>query len=351
MSGSRTAGRRTDLTDRNGPDEMSADELSASETSEHVAREATAWFVRLNDPSATSADQADFQRWHSASPAHAAAYARMGELWGETREIASALGAGHWYRTPLKAETPYWRGRPLTRAAFAAAALLLVTGGAIWRDPGLFDRLTADYAAAPGSHIERTLADGTRLYLDGDGAADVRIDERTRELTLLRGRAFVDVAHDAARPFRVHAGGAEVQVLGTAFGVARDAEAVVVTVERGQVAVAAQGTSAGNALLTPGQRVKVAEGKVGATQTVDAETALAWHRGLIVFDRASLAEVVEDLDRAMRGRVVLTDPHLRTLTLSGVFRADEPDAVLEALRSALGLSTVSIPGIATFIMR
>ncbi|WP_246702503.1 FecR family protein [Starkeya sp. ORNL1] len=329
------------MTDRNGPDEIS----------ERIAREATAWFVRLNDPSASTADQADFQRWHSASPTHAAAYARMGELWEGTREVAGALGAGHWYRTPQEAETPHWRGGLLTRAAFAVAALLLVAGGAIWRDPGLFDRLTADYAAAPGSHIERTLTDGTRLYLDGDGAADVRIDERTRELTLLRGRAFVDVAHDAARPFRVHAGGAEVQVLGTAFGVARDAEAVVVTVERGQVAVAAQGTPAGNALLTPGQRVKVADGKVSATQTVDTETALAWRRGLIVFDRASLAEVVEDLDRAMPGRVVLTDPHLRALTLSGVFRADEPGAVLEALRSALGLRTVSIPGIATLIMR
>jgi transmembrane sensor len=325
--------------------------MSADEMSERLAREATAWFVRLNDPSATAADQADFCRWQSASVAHAAAYARMGELWEETREVAGALGAGAWYRAPVKAEAPLGRGRIFVRTAFVAAALLLVAGGVLWRDPGLFDRLTADYAAAPGSHIERTLADGTRLYLDGDGAADVRIDERTRELTLLRGRAFVDVAHDTARPFRVHAGGAEVQVIGTAFGVERDAEAVVVTVERGQVAVAAQGAPAGNVLLTPGQRVKVAGGEVGAAETVDAETALAWRRGLIVFDRASLAEVVEDLDRAMPGRVMLTDPHLRTLTLSGVFRADEPDAVLEALRSALGLRTVSIPGVATLIMR
>ena len=341
MNGGGTAGRRTDVTDRNGPDEMS----------EHVAREATAWFVRLNDPSATASDQADFRRWQSASSAHAAAYARMAELWEETREVAGLLGVGHWYRTPAKAEAPRRRGRLFARTAFAAAALLLIAGGALWRDPGLFDRLNADYAAAPGSHFERTLADGTRLYLDGDSAADARIDEHTRELTLLRGRAFVDVARDAARPFRVHAGGTEVQVIGTAFGVERDAKAVVVTVERGQVAVGSQGTPAGNVLLTPGQRVTVAGGKVGNTETVDAETALAWRRGLIVFDRASLAEVVEDLDRAMAGRVVLTDPHLRALTLSGVFRADEPGAVLEALRSALGLRTVSIPGVATLIMR
>lgn len=328
------------MTDRNEPDEMTG----------RVAREATAWFVRLNDPSATASDRADFHRWHAASTAHATAYARMPELWEETREVAAALGAGHWYRTPAKAETPRRARRLFARAGLAVAALLLVAGGALWRDPGLFDRLAADYAAAPGSHVEHTLADGTRLYLDGDGAADVRIDETTRELTLWRGRIWVDVARDTARPFRIHAGRAEARVLGTAFGVERDAEAVLVTVERGQVAVGSDaGTDA--VQLTPGQRVAVEDGRIGATEAVDVETALAWRRGLIVFDRASLAEVVEDLDRAMPGRVMLADPNLRTLTLSGVFRTDQPDAVLEALRSALGLKTVSIPGVATLIMR
>jgi transmembrane sensor len=329
------------VTDRNGADEMA----------ERIAREATSWFVRLNDPSATASDQADFRRWHAQSSAHAAAYARMAELWEETREVADALGAGHWYRTPARTGAPRGTRRLFARAAFATGALLLVASGAIWRDPGLFDRLTADYAAAPGSHVEHTLADGTRLYLDGDGAADVRIDGTTRELTLLRGRVWVDVARDAASPFRIHAGSAEVRVLGTAFGVERDADAVVVTVERGQVAVDTAGAAAHAVELTPGQRVKVADGRLGATEAVDAETALAWRRGLIVFDRASLAEVVADLDRAMPGRVMLTDRQLGALTLSGVFRADEPDAVLEALRSALGLKTVSIPGVATLIMR
>lgn len=339
MMGSRTAGRQADVSDGN------------EEMTERAAREATAWFVRLNDPSATASDEAAFRRWRAASPAHEAAYARMPDLWEGTREVAEALGADHWYRVPIKHEATRRPGRFFTRAAFGAAALLLVAGGALWRDPGLLDRLTADYAAAPGSHLEQVLADGTRLYLDGDGAADVRIDGQTRELTLRRGRAFVDVARDTTRPFRIHAGGAEVKVLGTAFGVERDADAVTVTVERGQVAVGPRGAPAAAVMLTPGQRARVADGRVGATEAADAETALAWRRGLIVFDRASLGAVVADLDRIMPGRVVLTDPQLRALTLSGVFRADQPDAVLEALRSALGLRTISIPGVATLIMR
>jgi transmembrane sensor len=51
------------------------------------------------------------------------------------------------------------------------------------------------------------------------------------------------------------------------------------------------------------------------------------------------------------GRVIIADSSLRRLTLSGVFRADDPGAVLKALNSALGLKTVSIPGFATFLYR
>jgi transmembrane sensor len=51
------------------------------------------------------------------------------------------------------------------------------------------------------------------------------------------------------------------------------------------------------------------------------------------------------------GRVIITDSSLRRLTLSGVFRVDDPDAVVEALNSALGLKTVSILGFAILVYR
>jgi transmembrane sensor len=51
------------------------------------------------------------------------------------------------------------------------------------------------------------------------------------------------------------------------------------------------------------------------------------------------------------GRVMMTDNSLRQLRLTGVFKADDPDAIVEALRSALGLRTLTVPGFATFVFR
>ena len=49
-----------------------------------------------------------------------------------------------------------------------------------------------------------TLADGTRVTLDGATRLEVRLGARRRQVELVRGEAFFDVAHDAARPFLGH---------------------------------------------------------------------------------------------------------------------------------------------------
>ena len=129
--------------------------------------------------------------------------------------------------------------------------------------------------------------------------------------------------------------------------VERDADRVTVTVERGRVAV-----TDGNAspvALDAGQSISLHHGVLAPPENVDTETVLAWHRGLLVFDRASLGAVIGELDRMRPGRVLVTDAALRQRVLSGVFRTNDPDAVLAALRSSLGVKTTTIPGIVTLI--
>ncbi|NJL50220.1 MAG: iron dicitrate transport regulator FecR, partial [Blastochloris sp.] len=235
---------------------------------------------------------------------------------------------------------------------FAAASTVIVAlagGVAVWRDTGLIDRAFADVATRPGEQREARLADGTLAFLDGDTALKSRMIGERREITLLRGRVWFDVAADAARPFTVHAGRVDAQVLGTAFGVDREAGAV--TVERGEVAVSDVEDTRSPVRLTAWQRVAFQRGSLGSPVAVDPEQALAWRRGLIILDRAPLSQVVEELGNMAPGRVLIVGSALRRLTLSGTFRTDDPDAVLEALRSVLELRTLSVPGFATLIYR
>jgi len=315
------------------------------EATDQIERAAIAWYLWVKQPTASAADRAACDAWRAADPAHARAFAAAAALWDRLERPATELGAGDWYR-PRRAPSPVWRFA--RRAGLAAATLAIIAIGVLWRDPGLLDRARADHATAPGARAEVLLADGSRAYLDGDSAIAVDFRGTARSLRLLRGRAWFDVAPDPARGFTVQAGAVEAQVLGTAFAVELAPQVTGVTVERGRVAVAVAGQRA--AALGPGQRLRLANGQV-EQDSVNPETALAWRRGVIVFDRATLKAVVAELDRMGPGRVLVTDAALGELTLSGVFRADDREAVLGALRSGLGLKTTSLPAVATLIHR
>ena len=234
-------------------------------------------------------------------------------------------------------------------AASLAGCLLVVCAALLWRDAGLIDRMRADYATRPGERREITLAEGSSAYLDGDTALTVKLDSNGRRIRLLRGRAWFDVMSSKGSSFAVATSDVEVRVIGTAFAMDWDHDEIGVVVERGLVAVSHANDK--SVEVPAGQQVRVAGGRMGQATNVDAEAALAWRHGVIILDQAPLGRVVDELERMKPGRVIITDSSLRRLTLSGVFRADDPDAVVEALNSALGLKTVSILGFAILVYR
>lgn len=312
---------------------------------EQAAREATAWFVRLKNPDATEDDRARFGAWLAADPAHADAMREITVLWEDLDRPAAALAAesrGAFRRSALR------RRRGWRLAVGAAALAATFAGVALWRDAGLIDRAFADHATRPGERLDISLADGTGVYLDGDSAIGETFGEDRREVTILRGRVWFDVTRDPDRPFLVHAKGLDLRVVGTAFGV--DGKTGDVVVDHGVVAVSAR--QGDPVRLTAGQRIGLADGGgLGPVSPVDVQTALAWRRGLIVLDAAPLGRVIDELERMAPGHVIIPDAKLRALTLSGVFHADDPAEVIAAMRTALGLRTLSLPGVATLVYR
>jgi len=315
---------------------------SSNEANDAMTQEAIAWYVRLKDAAATDVDRSAFERWLSADPARCHAYDEAARLWSRLQPAAAELGAGGWYRSRRR---PAWRWVPAV-----AAIVGVITGVLWWRDPGLIDRVRADHATSPGQRREVVLGDGSRAHLDGDTALSVTLGTATRDVRLLRGRAWFDVRSSRPGTFRVIAGSVEARVRGTTFAVERHADAVVVTVEGGRVEVTTPGLAA-SIELTVGKAAELRAGAPPALRTVDPDLASAWRRGLIVLDRAPLSRVIEELNRLSPGRVVVTDDALQRLPLSGVFRADDPEHILEALRTALGVKTTRIPGFATLIHR
>jgi len=314
---------------------------------EQRASEATSWFLRLTEPDVAEAERKAFRHWLAGDPKRRQTFNEISRLWSDLETPAAILAEGQWYRPASKGQT-----RAVVSVALKAASIGLVVGLSafltLWRDAGLIDRMQADYATRPGERREITLAEGSRLYLDGDTALDVSLEPHNRKIRLLRGRAWFEVTPDKTAPFTVTMNDVDVRVLGTAFAVDWDKDEIDVVVEHGLVGVSGPQDSVE---VPGGEQVQVSQGRVKAAIKADMDVAFAWRRGLIILHQAPLGRVIDELERMRPGRVMVTDARLRQLTISGVFRVDDPDSIVEALRSALELRTFSVPGLATLIYR
>ncbi|MDQ8697365.1 FecR family protein [Hyphomicrobium sp. LHD-15] len=303
---------------------------------------ALAWLSRLRGNPAPG-DQAVFEQWLAASPAHRVAWRRAESLWstmGEpgarvAEEEASIL-AGY-----LENMDRARRRKAVRRTGTALGLALAVLSGAIWLEqPHLLQNLAADYVSARGERRLVTLSDASTVLLDADTAMDVAFSPGERRVRLLRGTAYFSVTK-SGDPFIVEAADGQVRVLGTEFDVRLADQRAVVTLARGRVEV---GNGTRTATIAPGQQVSYAADTLGTVVEADLDAALAWRDGRFVFYEARLADVVAEIARYRSGRIVITSSELANWTVSGSLPLDDPDAALRSLQSSVGFSMRSIAG-------
>ncbi|MEI9995040.1 MAG: FecR family protein [Rhizomicrobium sp.] len=294
-----------------------------------IDEQAIAWLVRLTSGETVAEDHAAFARWRALSRDHEAALARARQLW---------VGLGNAWVEPVQA--PPLR-RTAMHAYFATAACLVLAVALIfqyrqdWRH---------DYVTAAGQRESFTLADGSRVELDGGSALDVRFADGARKVVLARGEAFFDVVHDPRRPFTVIAGAGVIRDVGTAFGVRlEDQERVTVTVARGSVEV---NDGVAGARLVPDRRLAYGPEGLGAVERIKADEALAWTRGRLMLEDLPLTTVLAELDRHTDQRIVfLGSPKSGLRHVSAAIDLDHTADWLDALRSSQNLRVVRLPGL------
>jgi len=238
-----------------------------------------------------------------------------------------------------------------SRAALAtvAIALVAIAATALYLRP-------AGLSTGVGEQMTLTLQDGTRVYLNTNSRAIVHFDRKVRRVELAKGEALFEVAHNPAWPFIVVAGTREVRALGTAFVVRNDPRQLAVTLVEGSVVVSPQGAgqaagtqSQPNAArsgeltqrgggaasevvtLDPGERVTFATGHPARLDRPRLEKITAWRLGQISLDNTTLADTVSEINRYNAAKVVVRDPSVAAIRLSGVFRAGDTQNFVEAV--------------------
>lgn len=222
-----------------------------------------------------------------------------------------------------------------------AAALVLVAGATLlWRMARAPARVAdpVTYATPVGRTDSIRLGDGTLAVLGPASRLVVLAGYGSPSRTVaLDGVALFDVPHDAARPFVVRAGPAEILDLGTRFTVRTQGEEVRVAVESGSVRLQDTVRRSARALtLTAGQAGTLARNQAVPAPARQTEADLSWVKGQLIFDNAPLSRVREDLRRWYGIELVLADSALAERHVSARFAGESPAQVLQVLELTLG---------------
>jgi transmembrane sensor len=333
-----------------------------------IADQAATWFVTHRAGPLDERQRTQFFAWLKASPIHMEEYLSIAALESslgaatddpdtslevlleaarrdtsaQVLDLRSGRSAGARAPERTRGSNPWWLGAAgLAGIGMVAAVLVWAFGAGQWLN------LPKTYETTHGGQATWQLADGSVLHLNTDSRVTVRFTDHERLVTLRQGQALFEVAHEAARPFRVSAGDSSTVAVGTEFDVYRRGDATQITVVKGRVLVypgpsapASAGTVADEHSLSvsAGQQVTVRSGILPtAPVSADLHRAVAWLERQIAFDQQPLDEVAGEFNRYNRISFEIDDPKLRALPVSGVFDAYDPTSFAAFLGSLDGV--------------
>ncbi len=363
---------------------------------------ATDWVSRLRSGESDPTDEESLNRWLRADPEHQEAFDRANAIWDRSGDLKShPLVVAEQVKLPEQGPSGSSRGwgwlggmlptTPLVRPLAAAVAIVLVSL-TVWvsqRD-SLAPRIpAAEYRTKIGAQESVLLADGSTALLDTATIISADFSSDIRRVTLSKGRALFSVVRDPDKPFIVTARGTEVRVLGTEFSVAMQDGKIAVAVLRGRVRFLPGPDLPSSRSLTVGSRpdggrsieavqeetslppggtvdsrsasLESRKGSVGQIVRLGQEAIFdekrsileiqpanlrrisAWRSGRLDFDRAPLADVVDEINRYLDRKIRIADEDLSSVRISMVFKISDCDHFLSALGNVVPIVSSTSP--------
>ena len=286
---------------------------------------AATWYVQLNDGAPDEAHTRAWQTWLQASPQHAAAWARVEALqqqWARMpqRAALSGLGAAQQQR----------------RDVLKILGMLMAVGAGSWLavEQVPYRSMLAGQRTHAGERRSLQLDDGTRLEMNVDTSLDIQFDGQQRLIQLYQGEILVQTAKDPAqRPFSVTTSDGNVRALGTQFSVRQWGDHTEVGVEQAAVEVRPRRNDTQRLTLEAGQHVSFDRDAIGRPRPLP-QGSTAWVQGMLSVDDWRLGDFITQLGRYRPG-VLRCAPQVQNLSISGAFRIDDTDTVLQNLGKSL----------------
>lgn len=328
-----------------------------------IAREALEWFIRNSDGELSGPDRAQFATWLGLSSLHVEHYLRTAAISRDLRVAVASLdvdvdtliqesdSSREDRVVSLHAERPVRPRQYADRRRYAGAiaavfavALISIGGYTVMvNSDGERFGLPKAFSTREGQQLSWLLPDGSRLSLNSGSRVVVRYNSHERLVTLDRGQAFFQVAHDKHRRFRAMAGDGGAIAIGTQFDIRRTAQSTVITVVEGRVAVFTGQPPAvvTTATLPPhvltvdaGRQARIDQSLHAAPlrlslTSADVPVAVTWLQHKIAFDQQPLGNLAAEFSHYNGVPIVIESDRLRQIQVSGVFSAYDTDSFLQ----------------------
>ena len=185
------------------------------------------------------------------------------------------------------------------------------------------------------------LEDGTRIWMNP--GTTITYDKKTFDdsirLINLTGEAYFNVAHNAAKPFRVQAGKLSTTVLGTSFNVEayENEPEMRVLLVTGSVRV---NVGKSEKILRPGQMLNFSKqhetAKINAVDVSDKQEQFT--NGRLVFENLPLKDVLKRVERVFGLEVTITNENiLKNKRITGAYYRDNAELALSRILFIHGL--------------
>jgi transmembrane sensor len=323
-----------------------------------IRKRATAWLVRVQTAKDLESLWPEFEAWLNQNPEHRRAYELEERKWADCDSL-KAWTVQDTSRAPEVVMQKVAKARRRMRAGLAvrvgAVAICVVVAitifigsgrGRVEARPGIL------YTADTGELTPVVLKDGSIVQLGAHAQIRAKYTQTERDIALDQGEAYFDVSQMPERPFNVEAGSYVVEATGTAFSVKKEGNGQIETaVKRGSVEVKPANRVQIVAILTgPKPRTvgvgQVAtidpSGKVTVDEVTPAELAhrLAWTNPMIDLN-GTLEEAVARFNLYNVRKLIIGEPELAQIRISGRYRATEPEKFAESLKH-LGITHVMV---------
>jgi transmembrane sensor len=193
---------------------------------------------------------------------------------------------------------------------------------------------------ATGQHRRFAMNDGSQIELNTHSRAIVRYAPAQRDIVLVDGEGYFEVAKDRNRPFTVIAGNTSVRAVGTRFSVQRRADGRVdVIVSEGVVQVTQQAL---HAQVAANEALAAADGKLAVTKVNPEKIArlMAWQQGRVDFDATPLSAALAEMNRYAATPMTAGDAGAAAVRVSGSFSTQNVDAFRRSLELGFGLKVI-----------